>query len=184
MWYNLIVMSSHKKGFTLIELLVVVAIIGVLASVVLASLNSAKEKGRDARRMRDIQEIHNAIELYILVNGEAPDLGNPLCSDPESHDDFCFANDLDGGGGYGTWAQLQTQLAPYITQLPKDPCGVGCFLKSGYFPFSRGFFTYRYTAPGQSFGGSLPNNSSADYAIYAQSLETKSKSFGFGAGSF
>ena len=57
-----------RKGFTLIELLVVIAIIGILASVVLASLNSARQKARDARRVADIREVQLALELYADAN--------------------------------------------------------------------------------------------------------------------
>lgn len=56
--------AGGGKGFTLIELLVVIAIIGILASVVLASLNSARKKSRDARRIADIKQIQLALELY------------------------------------------------------------------------------------------------------------------------
>ncbi len=57
-------MLKNKKGFTLIELLVVIAIIGILASIVLASLNSARRKSRDARRIADIKQIQLALEFY------------------------------------------------------------------------------------------------------------------------
>lgn len=56
--------AYYRRGFTLIELLVVIAIIGILSSVVLASLNSARQKGRDARRISDLKQIQLALELY------------------------------------------------------------------------------------------------------------------------
>ena len=66
-------MINHKKGgFTLIELLVVIAIIGILSSVVLASLNTAREKARDARRISDIGQISLALELYFDTNSRYP----------------------------------------------------------------------------------------------------------------
>lgn len=52
-----------KKGFTLIELLVVIAIIGLLSSVVFASLNSARVKARDARRLADVKEMTKVLSL-------------------------------------------------------------------------------------------------------------------------
>lgn len=63
---------DSSKGFTLIELLVVIAIIGILSSVVLASLNSARKKGRDARRVADIKQIQLALELYYDANSNYP----------------------------------------------------------------------------------------------------------------
>ncbi len=62
-----------KKGFTLIELLVVIAIIGVLASMVMSSLNDARARARDAKRIADIRSIQNALELYHLDNGSYPE---------------------------------------------------------------------------------------------------------------
>jgi prepilin-type N-terminal cleavage/methylation domain-containing protein len=50
------------RAFTLIELLVVIAIIGVLASIVLASLSSAKKKGGDARVISDVLQLRVAFE--------------------------------------------------------------------------------------------------------------------------
>ena len=55
--------KNFTRGFTLIELLVVIAIIGILASIVLVSLTSARAKGRDARRVTELQEMAKAIAL-------------------------------------------------------------------------------------------------------------------------
>jgi len=54
----------QKKGFTLIELLVVIAIIGILTSVVLASLNSARSKGGDAGVKDNLSSIRTQAEVY------------------------------------------------------------------------------------------------------------------------
>lgn len=63
---------NEQKGFTLIELLVVIAIIGLLASVVLLSLNSARAKSRDAKRLADVRQIASAMELYFNDSGTYP----------------------------------------------------------------------------------------------------------------
>ncbi|MFZ3011511.1 MAG: type II secretion system protein [Minisyncoccia bacterium] len=95
--------QSKAKGFTLIELLVVVAIISLLSSVVFASLNSAREKARDARRISDLHQIQVALEMYFNDYNRYPIATSWVYS-------------YSSG-----WDTLQTALAPYIDSLPRDP---------------------------------------------------------------
>ena len=57
-------LKNTKKGFTLIELLVVIAIIGILSSVVLASLNSARNKGADAAIKSNLANARAEAEIF------------------------------------------------------------------------------------------------------------------------
>ena len=73
-----IISATPRSGFTLIELLTVVAIIGILASIVLVGLGGFRARGRDTRRIADLRQIQNALELYYLRNNTYPDSLNNL----------------------------------------------------------------------------------------------------------
>lgn len=64
--------SQSCRGFTLIELLVVISIIGVLSTVAMTSLNAARAKARDAKRLQEIEQIKSALDLYYANNGYYP----------------------------------------------------------------------------------------------------------------
>jgi prepilin-type N-terminal cleavage/methylation domain-containing protein len=83
---------SSQKGFTLVELLVVISIIGVLATLVLLQLGTARAKSRDAKRISDVNQIRSAVEQYF-----------------EDHD-----------GKYPT-AITSGNLSKYMTNIPVDP---------------------------------------------------------------
>lgn len=101
---------SGQRGFTLIELLVVIAIIGILSSVVLASLNSARSKARDTTRKQNIDQLVKAINLYYNQNGTLP--GTNVC------------HTVTNGGVNLT--QFTNHLVPtFIKELPKDPTITG-----------------------------------------------------------
>lgn len=65
-------MKKNEKGFTLIELLVVIAIIGLLATLSVVALNTARVKARDARRVADIKQIQTAVEMFYDTNSSYP----------------------------------------------------------------------------------------------------------------
>lgn len=64
--------KQSRRGFTLIELLVVIAIIGLLTSVILASLSYARQKSRDGKRIAEITQTVRALELFYDSNQRYP----------------------------------------------------------------------------------------------------------------
>lgn len=62
-------MKKRSNGFTLIELLVVIAVIGILAAVVLASLNTARDKSKDKAIISDLYNVRTEIQSYFASNG-------------------------------------------------------------------------------------------------------------------
>jgi len=90
-----------KKGFTLIELLVAISILAVLSTLVLANLNSARERGRDARRKSDFHQIKTALRLYY-------------------NDNQAFPADIIFGSAW----------TPYMNEVPFDPLNVGLLIYS------------------------------------------------------
>ena len=140
---------KEKNGFTLIELLVVIAIIGLLSSVVLASLNSARIKGRDARRQADLLSIRVALELY-YSNKNAYPIGGAGSDRP------CWTGQQTGDLVCNPLGALI--LDKDIGSIPYDP-GINTYVGSGcggaqmYAYFSDGV-TYLLGAVKESSGSS------------------------------
>lgn len=105
-------MTVKKSGFTLIELLVVISIIGMLSSIVAASVQSARVSARNTAYNAGIYSLNNALELYFSSFGRYPDASHnnftQAClgfSDPMT---FCINNYNPDG------AEINAALAPYI----------------------------------------------------------------------
>jgi prepilin-type N-terminal cleavage/methylation domain-containing protein len=111
-------MKKNRKGFTLIELLVVIAIIGLLSTLAIVSLNTARQKSRDAKRQTDIRLIQTGVELYTNETGAAPTST--------------------------TWALLNTALASYVVggNLPLPTNTPACVINAGGTDFDGDCYMY------------------------------------------
>lgn len=94
---------NTKSGFTVVELLVVIAIIGLLSSVVLVSLNSARDKAKYARSKVDINQLKTAMLTYKIDKGELPPPGDncSACSNPPNSTWTAVIDDLVNNGYFG-----------------------------------------------------------------------------------
>lgn len=125
-------MKNIKRnfGFTLIELLVVIAIIGVLASVVLTSVNAARVKARDARRLADVRQLVLALQLYYDDNNVFP----PTSGGQGGW--ACLGHGIAGrcwNSGYTGLDALDASLSPqYIPRIPDDPLNMTSRLGDAY----------------------------------------------------
>jgi len=151
-----------RKGFTLIEILVVVAIIAILSSVVLVGLGPTRRIGRDARRISDLRQVQNGLELYFNKCGYYPGTAQAtsLCGayaaiatwaaldgaltgsgigitivpdDPTAGKNYSYGA-ATGGVGYVVGAQLEDTSNPALQQSPNATTyGVACSRTNGLY---------------------------------------------------
>ena len=134
-----------SKGFTLIELLVVISIIALLSSIVISSLNAARDKARTANARAELNQIATAISLLITDTNRMPGgYGDPALCDWPSGTNSIFLN-ASNAGLLTSHSSFSNWKGPYIRDVI-DPWGQAYIYDSAY------------VCNGASNCGGYPNN--------------------------
>lgn len=119
-------LKNKSKGFTIIELLVVVAVILIIASLVMVSLEESRQKSRNAARATQISEYQKAFNLYWTGTGVYPCSGN--CPSGTQVQSICLGDYSPAGYGNGNcWSGEQEEriafanhfIPQYMSQMPQ-----------------------------------------------------------------
>jgi len=140
--------SYLQKGFTLIELLVVIAIIGILSSVVLASLNTARNKGGDAAVKGNLNGIRSQAEL--VYDNANPNSYATICTDTNIVNAINAAKSAAGivtatviaygtTGAAGTATCHANAAVGWAVEVPLKSAGFWCVDSSGVSTSTAGF---------------------------------------------
>jgi general secretion pathway protein G len=112
-------MEKDNSGFTLIELLVVISIVGLLASSLLANLEQTRGQARDTVRISDMRAIKLALEAFYNEHKRYPGVSDGV---------------VLTGNYIGIGDPIDTALAPYLPNIPKDPLHDGSIYFYSYDP--------------------------------------------------
>ncbi len=109
---------KYNKGFTLIEMLIVVAIIAILSGVVLAGVSNFQSRARDTRRIGDMKNIQNYLELYFNKCSRYPGDATCAANNPASWNDLTTA--MASVMGTSKFPQPQVTANPYCYGVSAD----------------------------------------------------------------
>jgi type II secretory pathway pseudopilin PulG len=113
--------TTHDKGFTLIQLLFSIVIMGILISVVITSINPGRIKGRDSKRLSDLNQMKVALEFYREANGNYPYTCSTYFNASFDSSGYAANQLCTTPNGTTVTGQTLTQaMAPYVAKL-SDP---------------------------------------------------------------
>jgi prepilin-type N-terminal cleavage/methylation domain-containing protein len=149
--------TNNKNGFTLIELLVVISIIGLMSSLAVVSLNSARIKARDALRKADMAQMRTALSLYYMDNNSYPICGTITPNPPDYGATVGETGDIaNPSASAGSWCyihilkdELTKGSRPILPEMPVDPRNRNN--SSAPPPAGDDTYIYRYVSDGSQY---------------------------------